>query len=85
LPTITARFTKRPRLSIASCDGVNPNQLQLLVRGEFGGKYLIEAGVVPAESGWEQRGILATPFGSAQYNEAIPRETSERIYRAVSQ
>jgi hypothetical protein len=83
--TITARFTKRPRLSIVGCTGLKPDDIQILVTGEFGGRYAVEAKTTLFEPGWEQRGILETPFGIAQFLEAIPSAPNRRVYRAVAE
>lgn len=84
--TITARFTQRPRLTIFYCDGAaNTDELQVLITGEYGAEYHIEAGYTPGAPGWVDRGILATPFGVAEYMEPIPRDWKQRIYRAVGE
>ena len=84
--TIVARFTKRPRLTILNCNGVaNTDELQVLVTGESGASYVIEAGLTPGAPAWVERGVLETPFGSAEYIEPVARDWGQRIYRAVGE
>ena len=85
---ITANFTKRPRLAPVLCRGVaNAEEFQMRVTGEFGGRYVIEAAPSPAPDapGWEPvGGTVTTPFGTAQFNDAIPTNGMRRFYRAVT-
>jgi hypothetical protein len=83
---ITANFTKRPRLDPILCEGVpNGEEFQLLLTGEFGGRYSIEAttNLAPAAPAWEPLATLTNTFGSAQFNEPFPTNRSQRFYRAI--
>lgn len=81
--TITARFSKRPRLSTLVCNSAAVDDLQILVTGEFGGRYVIESQPLAGGAAWEPIGILETPFGAAEHLESISRQTALRVYRAV--
>ncbi len=82
--TIRARFTARPRLTLLACvDEQNPETIKVLVTGEYGASYSVEAGYTPGYPQWVERGVVETPFGSAQYTEPIPRDWSQRIYRVL--
>ena len=83
---ITATFTKRPRLAPLLCEGVpNGEEFQLLVTGEFGGRYSIEATTdfTPAVPAWEPLATLTNTFGAAQFNDPVPTNRPQRFYRAV--
>jgi len=83
---ITANFTKRPRLAPLSCESVpNGEEFQLLLTGEFGGRYSIEAttNLAPITPAWEPLATLTNTFGSAQFNDPSPTKRPQRFYRAV--
>jgi alpha-tubulin suppressor-like RCC1 family protein len=83
---ITANFTKRPRFAPILCDGVpNGEELQLLLTGEFGGRYSIEAttNLAPAPPVWEPLATLTNMFGSVQFNDSLPTNRPRRFYRAA--
>ncbi|MBK7999302.1 MAG: hypothetical protein IPK15_11470 [Verrucomicrobia bacterium] len=81
--TITAVFSRRPRLSILGCDGGAVEKLPIVVTGDYGATYTIESRNISGESNWEVIGLLVTPFGTSEYLETLPRGPSSRIYRAV--
>jgi uncharacterized repeat protein (TIGR02543 family) len=84
---ITANFTKRPRLEPILCEGVpSGEEFQLLLTGEFGGRYSIEAttNLAPAASAWEPLATLTNAFGAAQFNDPAPTNRPQRFYRAVA-
>jgi uncharacterized repeat protein (TIGR02543 family) len=83
---ITANFTKRPRLTPVLCEGVpNREEFQLLLTGEFAGRYSIEAttDLAPIAPAWEPLATLTNTFGSVQFNETAPTNRPQRFYRAV--
>lgn len=82
--TIRARFSKRPQLTIVSCEGAaNLDELQLLVTGEYGANYGVEATAFLGDTGWQEIGVLPVPFGRAPYADSIPRDGRQRFYRVV--
>jgi hypothetical protein len=83
---ITAHFTKRPRLAPLLCEGMsNGEEFHLLLTGEFGGRYSIEAttDLMPIAPVWEPLAALTNTFGSVQFNDPGPTNRSQRFYRAV--
>lgn len=83
---ITAQFTKRPRLASFPGGSVpNGEEFQLLVTGEFGGRYSIESttNLAPAVPAWEPLATLTNTFGSVQFNDPSPTNRLQRFYRAI--
>jgi hypothetical protein len=73
-------------LTILDCDGVvNIEELQMVVTGEYGASYIIEASQAPGDSSWVERIALTTPFGFAEFIEPILRDGKQYIYRAVGE
>lgn len=82
---VTAHFTKRPRLAPLLCEGVpNAEAFQLLLTGEFGAPFSIEAAadLAPATLQWERLATLTNPFGSVQFNDPAATNLPRRFYRA---
>ena len=83
---ITASFTKRPRLAPVLCDGLSGREeFQLLLTGEFGGRYEIEAAtnLVSVGAAWAALGAVTNEFGAAQFNVPFTTNHTRRFYRAV--
>ena len=82
--TITARFTRRPRLDIVSCpgrplDGV----LQGILTGDMNQNYVIEASTALGNgSDWSPVVTLTNSFGRVNFTNVIDRE--RRYYRGVA-
>jgi hypothetical protein len=58
----------------------------LLLTGEFGGRYSIEATTdfAPIAPAWEPLATLTNIFGSVQFNDPAPTNRPQRFYRAVA-
>ena len=83
---ITAQFTRRPRLALIPGGGVpNGEEFQLLLTGEFGRRYFIEAttNLAPAVPAWEPVATLTNVFGSVQFNDPLVTNRTQRFHRAV--
>jgi hypothetical protein len=82
---ITAQFTRRPRLAPISSGGIPNGEFQLLLTGEFGGRYSIESttNLAPAAPAWEPLATLTNTFGSVQFNDPFVTNHTQRFYRAV--
>ena len=83
---ITASFTKRPRLAPLLCEGVpNGDEFQLLLTGEFGGHYSIEAttNLAPAAPAWEPLATFTNTFGSVQFNDPFRTNWPQKFYRLI--
>ena len=85
---ITANFTKRPRLEAVLCGGVaNGEEFQLLLTGEFGAGYVIEATTSfappPAVSIWTPVATVTNSLGSVQFNDPFVTNRTQRFYRAL--
>src|SRR5258706_213674 len=84
---ITANFPKQPRPEPILCDGdPNGEEFQLLLTGEFDGRYTIEAttNLAPAAPAWEPLATLTNTFGTAQFNDPAPTTRPQRFCRAVA-
>jgi hypothetical protein len=83
---ITANFTQRPRLDLLTCAGApNGEEIQLLLRGEFGRSYVIEAATFlgPAAD-WTQVGVLTASFGAAQFSQPFATNRTQLFFRATT-
>ncbi len=85
---ITANFTKRPTLAPVLCGGAaNGEEMQLLLTGEFGAGYVIEAttsfALPPASTTWTPLATVTNSFGAVQFNDPFVTNRTQRFYRAV--
>jgi hypothetical protein len=86
---ITAQFTRRPQLVPLLCGGAaNGGEIQLLLTGEFGQRYSIEAttnfAVPPATTPWTPLAAVTNSFGAVQFNDPVGTNQTQRFYRATS-
>ena len=81
---IRAYFTRRPRLEVLTCGGVpDGDAMRLLVRGDFGATYLIEAAdTLGPGANWPGIGLVETTYGAAQFNDPFVTNRTQRFYRA---
>lgn len=85
---ITANFIKRPLLTPRLCQGIaNGEEFQLLLTGEFGEGYVIEAttSLTPSDAAWVPLARVTNSFGSAQFSDKLPTNLTQRFYRAAQQ
>ncbi len=76
---ITANFTKRPRLAVFTCGGaLDPASVPLLLSGEFGGVFVIEASADLQQ--WSDVATVTNLFGTVQFNDTTGG--AQRFYRA---
>jgi len=85
---ITAQFTRRPQLTPLLCGGAaNGVEIQLLLTGEFGERYSIEAttsfALPPAATAWTPLATGTNLFGAAQFNDPFVANRTQRFYRAT--
>ncbi len=81
---ITARFTARPKLTVLNWGGTAPGEdVQIKVTGDYGGAYGVESRTLVPGSAWIERGVVQTPWGLGQFNEAVVAGPPPRAYRAV--
>jgi hypothetical protein len=76
---ITARFTKRPQVTLWNC-GEPPNEdaIPLQLKGEFGGVFVIETS--PDLQQWSPLAKVTNTFGTVQLNVTSP--SGRLFYRA---
>jgi len=80
--TITAHFTKRPRLAIGSCaSGISEGGFRLVMLGEFGEQYVIEGTTNFVE--WVPFVTVTNTFGIVQTLDTNAANLPLRFYRAV--
>ncbi len=78
---IAANFTKRPMLKVFTCAGPpEPGVVPLLLSGEPGGAYVIEASADLQQ--WSTLVTVTNRFGTVQWNDASVE--AQRFYRARS-
>lgn len=82
---ITANFTPSSRVEVLTCGGVaNGEAMQVLLRGDFGRTYLIEASdTLGPGAAWPWIGIIKTTYGVAQFNDPFVTNRTQRFYRAL--
>jgi uncharacterized repeat protein (TIGR02543 family) len=85
---ITAQFTKRPKLVPVFCGGAaNGEEIQLLLTGEFGGHYSIEAtetfALLSAATAWTPLVKVTNSFGAVQFNDPFDTNRTQRFYRVT--
>jgi hypothetical protein len=83
---ITAHFTRRPRLTLPSCAGrFAADGLKVLLTGEFGAGYVIEAttNLAAGATVWTPVATVTNVFGAAQVNDPFAPGRARRFYRAV--
>ena len=83
---ITAQFTKRPALAPMLCrHTANGEEIQLLLTGEFGERYSIEATasleLPPHTAAWTTLATVTNSFGAVQFNDPFATNGSQRFYR----
>ena len=80
---IVASFTARPRLSLVECAGTRSTEaLQLLVSGEFGARYHVEASTDLAN--WTTLATLTNSLGVVQFDDPLAPNFPQRFYRVVA-
>ena len=85
---ITAQFTKRPGLAPILCGHTaNGEEIQLLLTGEFGERYSIEATasleLPPHTAAWTTLATVTNSFGAVQFNDPFVTNGTQRFYRAL--
>jgi hypothetical protein len=85
--TITAHFTKRPRLDIVRCEGhLSEEAFQLMVMGWLGERYEIHAAsnlrCPPELTQWVTLGTVTNSLGMAQFFDPYTPANMQRFYRA---
>jgi len=81
--TITANFTRHPRLSVLSgIDALNEHGFRLTLTGEFGGHYRIDGSTNLAD--WTERVTLTNTYGSTQFADESATNLPLRFYKAVT-
>jgi hypothetical protein len=83
---ITAQFTKRPALAPMLCGHTaNGEEIQLLLTGEFGERYSIDATasleLPPATTAWTTLATVTNSFGTVQFNDPFATNGTQRFYR----
>ena len=80
--TITAHFTKRPRLAIGPCaSGISEGGFQLVLLGELGEQYVIEGTTNFVK--WVPFVKVTNTFGTVQTQDTDTANLPLRFYRAV--
>jgi hypothetical protein len=85
---ITAQFTKRPQLTPLLCgSAANGEEIKLLLTGEFGQRYSIQAAtnlaLPPAATVWTPLATVTNVFGAVQFNDSVVTNGTQRFYRAT--
>ena len=80
--TITANFTRHPRLTVLSgLDALNEQGFRLTLTGEFGGHYRIDGSTNLAD--WTEQVALTNTYGSTQFADVSATNLPRRFYKAV--
>jgi hypothetical protein len=81
---VNANFTKRPHLTLAGCPGaLNEEGFRLVVDGEFGALYAIEASSNLLD--WLSVGTVTNTYGTAQFTDGGATNLQHRFYRGVEE
>jgi hypothetical protein len=79
---ITASFTKRPSLQVATpLEGLSEDGFRLTLMGEFGVAYQILGST--DWSGWTLLGTVTNNWGTVQFTDGVATNLSQRFYRAL--
>ena len=82
---IRANFTSRARLEVLNCGGAaNGEEIQLLLTGDFGRIYVIEAAttLTPGSTDWSMIAQVTATHGAVQFNDPFVTNRTQRFYRA---
>ncbi len=81
---IVAHFTRRPRLSVATCGGVtHSDEIQIRLTGEPGRRHVIEGNEDGGFGPWTARGQVTNVYGVTQFIDSVGPGEARRIYRSV--
>lgn len=84
---VRANFTQSARLEVLNCGGAaNGAEIQLLLTGEFGRTYVIEAAttLTPGATDWSMMAEVTATHGAVQFNDPFVTNRTQRFYRARS-
>ncbi len=83
---IRADFTRDARLKVMRCGNATPgDDFQLLLSGDFGAVYVIEAATTLGSSlaDWNQIALVTARHGVVQFNDPFHTNRTQRFYRAL--